>query len=48
MRPRISQTHAAADEVDGPIEFRAVIDALIEEEDRRQGDSLKTVTENGY
>jgi hypothetical protein len=33
MRPRISQTQPAG--VDGPIEFRAVIDALIEEEDRR-------------
>ena len=33
MRPRISQTHPAG--VDGPIEFRAIIDALTEEEDRR-------------
>jgi hypothetical protein len=32
MRPRLSHTHPAG--VDGPIEFRAIIDALIEEEDR--------------
>ena len=35
VRPRISQTHPTG--VDGPIEFRAIIDALIEEEDRRSG-----------